>query len=104
MLLCNYVSHWLGTSLESALWYFSAYSLVLLMWCYVNLVISPGVGVTAPFVNFSVSKIFDLAKVLLISFESHLYLTGVTAPLMILKNLENNGTEEIGLVTPTPVQ
>ena len=39
-----------------------------------------GVGVTkAPFVNFSVSKIFDLAKVNLRSFESHSYLTGITA-------------------------
>ena len=26
----------------------------------------------------------------------------VTGILMILKNWENNGTEEIGLVTPTP--
>ena len=40
----------------------------------------PGVGVTkAPFVNSSVSKIFVLAKIPLRSFESHLYLTGVTA-------------------------
>ena len=39
-----------------------------------------GVGVTkAPFINFSVSKIFDLAKLLLRLFESHLYLTGATA-------------------------
>ena len=39
-----------------------------------------GVGVTkAPFVNFLVSKIFDLAKVPFRLFESHLYLTGVTA-------------------------
>ena len=39
-----------------------------------------GVGVTkAPFVNFSVSKIFDLAKVPVIFFESLLYLTGITA-------------------------
>ena len=41
---------------------------------------SPGVGVTkAPFVNFSVNKIFDLAKVLLRLFESHLYLASATA-------------------------
>ena len=40
----------------------------------------PGVGVTkAPFVNLSVSKIFDLTKVHLKLFESHLYLTGATA-------------------------
>ena len=40
----------------------------------------PGVGVTkAPLVNFSVSKIFDLAKVPLRLFESHLFLTGATA-------------------------
>ena len=39
-----------------------------------------GVGVTkAPFVNFSVSKILDLSKVPLKSFESHSYLTGATA-------------------------
>ena len=39
-----------------------------------------GVGVTkAPFVNFSVSKIFDLAKVPVIFFESLSYLTGITA-------------------------
>ena len=39
-----------------------------------------GMGVTkAPFVNFSVSKIFDLAKVPVILFASHSYLTGVTA-------------------------
>ena len=40
----------------------------------------PGVGVTkAPFVNFSVSRIFDLAKVPVRLFASHSYLTGVTA-------------------------
>ena len=39
-----------------------------------------GVGVTkAPFVNFSVSRIFDLAKVPVRLFASHSYLTGVTA-------------------------
>ena len=38
-----------------------------------------GVGVTkAPFVNFPVSKIFDLAKVPVRLFVSHSYLTGVT--------------------------
>ena len=37
-------------------------------------------GVTkAPFVNFSVRKIFDLAKETFTLFESHSYLTGVTA-------------------------
>ena len=40
----------------------------------------PGVGVTkAPFVNFSASRIFDLAKVPVRLFASHSYLTGVTA-------------------------
>ena len=39
-----------------------------------------GVGVTkAPFVNFSVSKIFDLAKVHVRFLESHSYLTSVPA-------------------------
>ena len=39
-----------------------------------------GGGVTkAPFVNFSVSKIFDMTKVHIRFFESHSYLTGVTA-------------------------
>ena len=39
-----------------------------------------GVGVTkAPFVNFSTSEIFDLAKEHLKLFESHWYLTGATA-------------------------
>ena len=39
-----------------------------------------GVGVTkAPFVNFSVSKIFDAVKVPVRLFASHSYLTGVTA-------------------------
>ena len=40
----------------------------------------PGVGVTkAPFVNFSVSEIFDHAKVPVRFLESHSYLTAVTA-------------------------
>ena len=40
--------------------------------------IQPGVGVTkVPFVNFSVSKIFDLAKVPVTFFKSHSYLTDV---------------------------
>ena len=38
-----------------------------------------GWGTKAPFVNFSVSKIFYLAKVLVRFFKSHSYLTGVTA-------------------------
>ena len=39
-----------------------------------------GVGVTkAPFVNFSVSRIFDLAKVHVRLFQPHSYLTDVTA-------------------------
>ena len=41
---------------------------------------SSGLGVTkAPFVNFSVSKIFNLAEVPVRLFVSHSYLTGVTA-------------------------
>ena len=41
------------------------------------------VGVTkAPFVNFSVSKIFNLAKVPVRFFESHLYITGVTTAVL----------------------
>ena len=40
----------------------------------------PGGGVTkAPFVNFSVSKIFDLTKVTVRFVETHSYLTGVPA-------------------------
>ena len=40
----------------------------------------PVVGITkAKFVNFSERKILDLAKVPLRLFESHFYLTGVTA-------------------------
>ena len=40
----------------------------------------PGVGVTkAPFVNFSVSRIFDLVKAPVRLFKSHSYLTGTTA-------------------------
>ena len=47
---------------------------------YLSLGRSPAVGVTkAPFVNFSVSKIFDPAKVPVRLFASHSYLTGVTA-------------------------
>ena len=42
--------------------------------------VSSGVGVTKnPFANFSVSKIFDLAKVPVRISESQSYLTGVTA-------------------------
>ena len=41
---------------------------------------SPGVGVTkAPFANFSISKILDVAKVPVRFPESHSYLAGVTA-------------------------
>ena len=36
-------------------------------------------GTNAPFVNFSISKSFGLARVPFIFFKSHLYLTGVTA-------------------------
>ena len=49
-------------------------------WLLLYISMGPGVGVTkAPFVNFSVSKIFDMAKVHVRFFESHSYLTGVTA-------------------------
>ena len=48
-----------------------------------------GVGVTkVPFVNFSASKIFDLAKVPLRFFESHVYLTG--APVAELRQHLSN--------------
>ena len=41
---------------------------------------APGVGVTkALFVNFSLSKMIDLAQVPVTFFESHSYFTGVTA-------------------------
>ena len=50
---------------------------------------SPGVGVTkAPFVNFSVSKIFDLAEVPVRLFVSYSYLTGVT-PAKLRQHLSN---------------
>ena len=46
----------------------------------VNILRRPGVWVTkAPFINFSVSKIVNLAKVPVRIFESHSYLTSVTA-------------------------
>ena len=42
--------------------------------------VTAGVGVTkAPFVNFTVSKIFDLAKVTVRFVESYSYLTGLCA-------------------------
>ena len=83
----------------------------------------PGVGVTkAPFVNFSVSKIFDLAEVpvrfFCITFIfARCYRSSAAAKLSkykrdsqwllyvlaMLPNEEYNGTEEIGLLTPTPV-
>ena len=47
---------------------------------YVYIGCTTGVGVTkAPFVNFSVSRILDLAKAPARLFQSHSYLTGVTA-------------------------
>ena len=47
--------------------------------CQFSTYIGPRVGVTqAPFVNFSVNKIFDLAKVLVKFYQSHSYLTDVT--------------------------
>ena len=69
--------------------------------------------------NLSVSKIFHLTKLPLRLFESRSYLRGATAAelrrhlsninlmfnswsLTKLEISENNGTEEIGLVTPTP--
>ena len=88
---------------------------------YMSVRSSSGVGVTRdPFVYFSISKMFDLAKVPVRLSELHLYLTGVPANQlrqhlsninMIFtasvcfhdpKNEENNEMEEIGLVTPTP--
>ena len=80
-----------------------------------------GVGVTkAPFVNFSANKTFDFVKLPVKFFESLSYLIGVTALaamthakykrdtqqltciLTMMKYEENNGTEEIGSVTPPP--
>ena len=66
----------------------------------------------APFVNFTTSKIFDHAKEPL-RFFYHMYIWQVppqlscgdtcqTCALTMLKNSENNGMEEIGLVTSTP--
>ena len=53
---------------------------LLASWWLRRPALNPGMVVTkAPFVNFSVSKIFDLAKVPVTFFESHWYLTGVTA-------------------------
>ena len=80
-----------------------------------------GVGVTkAPFVNFSVSKIFDLTKVTVIFFN-HIHIWQVSPQLRCgdtyqiqtwylrsnvffdnAEKTENNEPEEIGLVTPTP--
>ena len=93
-----------------------------LMGLVINQTLGSGVGVTkAPFVKFSVSKIFNLAKIHVRFFESHSYLTGVTAAELrehlqsinlifnsqrvfwqCWKKSENNGTEEFGLVTYTP--
>ena len=83
----------------------------------------PGVGVTkAPFVNFSVSKIFDLAKVAyLLDSMNHIHIWQVspqlsygdtcqiykrdiqqlTFVLTITENVENNGTEN-WLSNPNP--
>ena len=42
--------------------------------------LEPGLGVTkAPFVNFSVTGNFDLAKVYVIDFQTRSYLSGVSA-------------------------
>ena len=47
---------------------------------FLQVCIGSGMGVTkAPFVNFSVNQIFDPVKVPVRLFESHSYLTGVTA-------------------------
>ena len=62
--------HWFNF-IFSPLWYWS---------------LRPGMGVTkAPLVNFSVSKIFHLAKVPAIFFESLSYLTGMTAAAIPIK-------------------
>ena len=64
-------------------------------------VLRPGEGATkAPFINCSVIKIFDLAKVPVTFVE--LDIQQLKCVLTMLKNSEKNGTEEIGLVTPTP--
>ena len=82
----------------------------------------PGVGVTkSPLVNFSVSELLILQKYPLDSLD-HIHIWHVSPQLSrgdtcqiwtwysihnvcltMLKTSENNGTEEIGLVTPTPV-
>ena len=75
-----------------------------------------GVGVTqAPLVIFSVREIFCLIKISITFNESHSCLTNVAAAklqchwsnmnvkyhvVMIMKNRENNGTAEIGFVSP----
>ena len=72
------------------------------------------VGVTkAPFVNFSRSKIFDLAKVPVRLFESHSYFIIVTIAELrshqwnmnacLVQYSEKNGTGGIGWVTPITV-
>ena len=70
---------------------------MMLMWHHCNVLAfqSSEVGVTkALFANFSISKIFDLAKVPVRFPESHSYLTGVTAAeLRLITNVhfDNNG-------------
>ena len=46
---------------------------------FATLMTARGGGIKITFVNFSISKIFDLAKVPVWFFESHSYLTSVTA-------------------------
>ena len=78
------------------------------------LLIRPGVGVTkAPFINFSVMRHLDLFKKYRLDTFGLAAVTPVryeraiiqdTVVSIIVKNWENNGTEKIGLITPTPDQ
>ena len=62
------------------------------------------VGVTnSPFVNFSASKIFDLAKVPRRLFESHLYLTGATAAELPRHLLTHWGRDKMAAISQTTV-
>ena len=81
---------------------------------YTSINISSGVGVTkAPFVNLSVNKSFDRAKVHVDS-SNHIHIWQMWSQLSCgdicqiwmwysigSQIFKNNGTEEIGLVTPT---
>ena len=67
-------------SLTISAWIMESHNTLIGRCAEVRIYTSTGVGVTkAPFANFSVSKIFSLAKVPVRFPESHSYLTGVTA-------------------------